>query len=188
MVQRIINKGTAFWLLASAGLTGVITLQVKDGSWLTPPVTAAIVEPAQIHDGDQTDLADRSPDADWLDSVVERPLFSTSRRPFSPPEDRPEITPEQDAGPLTLSLTGTLLTGEARIALLIHPTKGLLRLRRGQKVEGWQVEEISDVEVRLRRGEEVTLLSLLEGVPNLILQQDADENLPTPAQPRQEGA
>ena len=77
---------------------------------------------------------------------------------------------EPEIRPLTLTLAGTLLVGQSRIALLAHPTDGLLRLRQGQKVDGWRVVEVREDEVRQRRGPEVTLLSLRKGALGVIPQ------------------
>lgn len=163
MDKRVINKGTVFWLMASAGLIGVIMLQVNDEAWLAPPVTAATVEAADQRSHDTDGLVTSSPNADWLDTIVERPIFSVSRRPFSAAVELPTARPEPETKALALTLAGTLLAGESRIALLAHPTDGLLRLRQGQKVDGWRIDEIREDEVRLRRGLDVTLLSLRKG-------------------------
>ena len=181
MGKRVIDKGTAFWLMASAGLIGVITLQMKDQPWLAPPVTAATVAPAPQQDRPEDGYLASPLDADWLDEIVERPLFSASRRPFSPPEEKPAAKAEPKAEPLAFTLAGTLLSGESRVALLAHPTDGLLRLRQGQEVDGWRVDEIREDEVRLRRGPEVTLLSLRKGAFRVIRLPAARDGQPRPA-------
>lgn len=159
----MIDKGTVFWLMASLGLAGVITLQVKEKSWIATPVIAATAVPAQErHRADDGAMASL-PNVDWLDRIVERPLFSVSRRPFSPAEEKPTAKPESEVKKLALTLTGILLAGESRVALLTHPKEGRLRLRQGQKVDGWRVDQISGDTVRLKRDHEVTLLSLRKG-------------------------
>lgn len=170
MGKRIIDKGTAFWLMASLGLVGVITLQVKEKSWIATPVIAATAEPVQERDRVDDGAMASLPDVDWLERIVERPLFSASRRPFSPAEEKPTAKPEPEVKKLALTLTGILLAGESRVALLTHPKEGLLRLRQGQKVDGWRVDQINGDMVRLKRGHEVTLLSLRKGAFNVIRQ------------------
>lgn len=170
MGKRFIDKGTAFWLMASLGLAGVITLQVKEKSWIATPVIAATAEPVQERDRVDDGAMASLPDVDWLERIVERPLFSASRRPFSPAEEKPTAKPEPEVKKLALTLTGILLAGESRVALLTHPKEGLLRLRQGQKVDGWRVDQINGDMVRLKRGHEVTLLSLRKGAFNVIPQ------------------
>ncbi|MGI9418824.1 MAG: hypothetical protein ACR2RA_13395 [Geminicoccaceae bacterium] len=157
---------TVCWLTTSAGLAAVIALQMNSELSLTSPVTAAPTEAA-------TDEAEPSVNAladyltvDTLDMIVERPLFSLSRRPFSPAVEQQEA-PEGTARmqPLSAKLAGTMLAGSSRMALLTHPSKGLLRLREGQDVDGWRIEEVRDDEVRLERGDEVELLRLRKGTP-----------------------
>ena len=163
MSKHILNKGTLFWLMASAGLVGVITLQMKDDPWLAQPVTAATIEPYQAQTHDQNDFSASSLNVEWLDRIAERPLFSASRQPFSPTVEQPTVNVEPAIDTLAVTLAGTLLAGESRVALLVHPTDGLLRLRQGQKVDGWRIDEIHEDRVRLRRGSKVTQLSLRKG-------------------------
>ncbi|MGH1482976.1 MAG: hypothetical protein ACRBM6_30415 [Geminicoccales bacterium] len=173
MGKRVIDKGTVFWLMASAGLAGVITLQVQEKSWLAMPVIAATAEPDQEQGRVDSGIASRLPDVDWLDRIVERPLFSASRRPFSPAEGKPAARSEPEVETLDLTLTGILLAGEDKVALLAHPKQGLLRLRQGQKVDGWRVDQINGDEVRLKRGGKVTLLSLRKSAFDVIGQPPA---------------
>lgn len=163
MVRRVVDKSTVFWLMASVGLAGVIALQVKESLWLATPVIAATDEPARQHDPAVEAVMTSLPDIDWLDRIVQRPLFSASRRPFSPVEGKPAAEPEPEVKKLALTLTGILLAGESSVALLTHPKDGLLRLAQGQKVDGWLVDQISGDAVHLKRGDEVTLLSLRKG-------------------------
>ena len=162
MSTAAVNKSTAFWLLASAILTGVIVLQINDELSLALPVTAASIEPDERQaDGDSSRPVVGPPTDEWRDMIVERTLFSASRRSFTPPvKARKVVKADPERKPLTLTLSGTLLAGESKIALLSHPSHGLLRLRQGQTIDGWQVEKIWDNKVRLQRDAEVIDLSL----------------------------
>jgi hypothetical protein len=101
-----------------------------------------------------------TPSLDLLEDIVGRPLFSASRRPVELViEDQVEAAavPTQN---LSLELVGTMLSGSSRVVLLKHPTEGLLRLRKGQTVEGWEIGEIDHNLVELRNGDEVEQLKL----------------------------
>lgn len=166
MGKRILEKGTVVWLMMSAGLISMISLQTKEASWILPPVTAATFKPllSKVSD-DHVELVNL-PNAGLIEAIIERPLFSASRQPFSHPEQKIAAKPIIKAEPLTLTLTGILLTGESRIALLKHPTDGLKRFHLGQMVDGWRVDEIREDEIHLQRGTEVKRLSLRLGAFN----------------------
>lgn len=175
---------TAGWLALSAVLAGVVALEVSEDVDLAPMVTAAPIE-ATATEADELDLtivAAPSPDA--LDDIVERPLFSTLRRPFEPViEEQPMVAavPNQR---LSLQLVGTMLSESSEVVLLKHPIKGLLRLREGQVVEGWKVGDIGHNLVELRRGDEVEWLRLRT---DLLLPERQDHKTPNPPKKNNKG-
>ncbi len=162
MTMQVSTGAAAGWLLISAGLIGTIALQL-DGRFQFAPslaVTAAPNPPS----GDTTDrldgLAITPPSPAALDDIVDRPLFSSSRRPFLVIENEaPKAVAAKDQS-LSLILAGTMLAGESRLALLQHPTKGLLRLRQGQAIDGWRIGEIGLDEVSLQQGGRTASLRL----------------------------
>ena len=161
MANRI---ATTCWLMASAGLVGVITLQVKSDLALTTPVTAAPNAASPYAGEEAVPIVGHLTD-DVLDAIIDRPLFSISRRPFAPPVEKETVKKAPRAAqPLSVKLAGTMLSGESRMALLNHPSKGLMRLREGQLIDGWQVIEVRDDEVRLKQGDKLTLLHLRKDI------------------------
>jgi type II secretory pathway component PulC len=148
------------WLAVSAGLTGVVALEMSESVPLAPTVTAATVDtaaPAPV-DVDLATVSALSPDA--LDDIMARPLFAASRRPFEPTVDEQPVAVSAPDQPLSLQLVGTMLSPSSSMVLLKHPSKGLLRLRQGQVVEGWKIGEIGNNRVELRRAGEVEQLRL----------------------------
>lgn len=149
-----------FWLLLSAVLAGLVAFEVSNGLPLAPTVTAATIgvpaavsEPA--HNVTVSQLA-----ADAVDAIIERPLFSASRRPVEPTANDQPTRVEDPVELIPLRLVGTMLTGNSRIALLQHPGQGLLRLGAGQDTGGWLVETVDQGRVRVRHGDQVKWLTL----------------------------
>lgn len=164
MRKRSLTSATMGWFLASATLAGVIAFQLNNDVTLAWPVTAA---PADTVLGDEDAAAPAvmgKPGLEALDAIVERPLFTASRRPYEGPEEELPAEMEPEIAAFSLTLAGTLLRGEQRLALLLHPEKGLLRLRQGQDVDGWRIEEIRGNEVHLKREDETMRLTLQKSV------------------------
>ena len=157
------SGATAGWLGLSAILAGVVGLQISENVPLAPTVTAAPIEtPAQ---GDGTfDLPALVPlSSDLVDEIVDRPLFSSSRRPFVPDLGEEIQAIEDGDQDIPLKLVGTMLAGTSEIALLKHPSEGLLRLRQGSRVDGWEVVKIDHASVELSRGDEIEVMKLRSG-------------------------
>ena len=158
--MSIYSGATVGWLALSAALAGLVAYELSDDAPLAPAVTAATIEATASVSDDRTVTSVDTPSLDLLEDIVGRPLFSASRRPVETViEDRvPAVDiPTRE---LSLELVGTMLSGNSRVVLLKHPTEGLLRLRRGQTVEGWEIGEIDHNLVELKNGDEVERLKL----------------------------
>lgn len=80
--------------------------------------------------------------------VVQRPLFSPTRRP--PIEQTARVTTSEN---VTLVLKGILIDKDARIALIRPRNSGKIeRLAEGQEIGGWTVMLIAPDHVVLERG------------------------------------
>ncbi len=185
MAKRFVTGTTLCWLTAAAALAGVIKLQVDDDVSLALPVTAAPVDMRPDDEEERgTDVTNDHLTTGVLEMIVERPLFSWSRRPYSPPVDDVVAETAPEVQELSVKLAGTMLAGSSRLALFTHPSKGLLRLRQGQDVDGWRIEDIREDEVRLKLGDEITLLRLRKGMPGKARSEqtagasDGDQTLP----------
>jgi hypothetical protein len=97
---------------------------------------------------DQTRVALSNPLAaqkmERLSAIVDRPLFSPSRRgaPTSPMVRNPEPqTPPPP--PPSLVLSGVVMDGQsAHVVVLIGPEKRVVRAQIGDEIDGWRVTQI----------------------------------------------
>jgi hypothetical protein len=186
MSRRANGKVTVFWFLASAGLAGAIAVEMQNEPSLTPLAKAALTGSGGL----AQPIDEAAASADWLsaaaiDEIVDRPLFSPSRRPYEPTVAAPVFTsvvvedePEEAA---TLDLIGTMLTGRSRIAMITHSDKGLLKMKRGDDVDGWRLVAISDEQVWLERDGETRHLGLRDDLETLRAQRRKTQARPAPA-------
>lgn len=107
--------------------------------------------------------------AETMRSFIDRPLFSPSRRPPSPPPTplapAPVIRPEPSAD--QLRLLGTLLGPNGASALILDASTGVTSsMTQGETVSGWRIAAIEAALVRLERGAQSTVLALFRpGMP-----------------------
>lgn len=107
--------------------------------------------------------------------VTERPLFLPGRRPPSEePEEEVAPEPEKAADLARLDLNAVLITPAGSSAWVRDPAnKDLVRLRPGDDLEGWSVQEILSDRVLLERQGETDTLILRDY-----------KNMPPPKPPR----
>ncbi len=99
------------------------------------------------------------PPLESLREIIERPLFSSNRRP-----DEPEVE-ESSTGPVkeTWKLSGVVIEGDQPLALLKEREgERRLKLGVGMYLDDWQVEAIEDHQLILVSGEERIELPLRE--------------------------
>jgi hypothetical protein len=91
-----------------------------------------------------------SPPRDAFLVVVERPIFSQSRRPVPPPAN---AGPQIPAPTLDFELTGVVISSSERFAL-VHMSKGggVVRVGQPASVSGWEVIAIEPDRVLFRNG------------------------------------
>ncbi len=82
--------------------------------------------------------------------MVNRPLFTEGRKPIEEADDKPT---EEFTGNIELELTGIVETPEGTTAMLRDKLKQKnYRARKGDNVEGWDVDDVLDDKVIVRRG------------------------------------
>lgn len=90
-----------------------------------------------------------------LSAMRERPLFSPSRRPSSPPTAPGEEKAarwRREAEPPPLTLLGTVTGAEARLALFLDErSQSIVRRRLGEAESGWVVKSIEAKTVTFER-------------------------------------
>lgn len=146
-----------------------------------PPGPAEFRVPERAGDGTIDGAGDGAPPAEtrgnplWaipLDALAatrERPIFSSSRRPPPPAAQAPSPEPEAPAAPLAaagpgqprLALVGTMVGGAGGYAFFLDPaTSAPVRLRTGEKHEGWVLRSVSARDVLLQNGTASAVLAM----------------------------
>lgn len=155
-----VAKMSAFWTMVTIGLAGTVAYQAVDERSTLSSVVAA---PPEVSPGDEPTNEAATllfPSEDLITDIVARPLFSPSRRPPPPialqREDGNEVVDDKPV----LELIGTILVGERHIALLKHPTEGLLRRKPGERIGDWKLIDVRDQRVSLESedGQEFLML------------------------------
>jgi hypothetical protein len=157
MSQRSTHWATGIWLVLCAGLGGVVALELSSSLPFAPQVTAALPA-APLPDIAPEPAVFEPPPRSAFGEIAERPLFSTSRRPFLPETEREEAAAPDEQ--VSIELVGTLLTEEGRAALLQPAGQGARWLRPGEKIAGWRVETIERDRITLRLDDEAKTLQL----------------------------
>ncbi len=95
---------------------------------------------------------------DSMEQVIERPLFSQSRRP---PSEEVAVIETAPASQLDLTLRGIVFADKGGVALL-RPPEGtqVLRLRQGERYQGWTLTTLEPQAVVFERDEESVTLRL----------------------------
>lgn len=159
MGERSIGWSTSFWLLACAGLAGVVALELSSDLQLAPEVTAAA--PATLAGAEPEASRFEPPPPDAFDEIALRPLFFESRRPFVPaPVDAGLVEAPPEEEPLAVELVGTLVSEQSRAALLQPAGQDASWRREGDKIAGWRIGRIERDGVTLRHGEDSKQLEL----------------------------
>jgi hypothetical protein len=98
--------------------------------------------------------------------IVERPLFSDTRRPAP---DEPEVIaePEPETEEQKFTLIGVMVTPELQMALVeVEDQDKVARLKIGEKTNGWTLEGVESNKVVLRKGDSVRELPLVRNRPS----------------------
>jgi general secretion pathway protein N len=159
----------------SAGLDRpglMATLEKTSATEMTPAVKA-VDEPEAPPARNSDPLASRGNPL-WaipvraLAATRDRPLFSASRRPPPPlipeaPDPAPHPMPvaikatEPERPPLVL--VGTIVSADARIAVLLNQTtKLVVQVREGDAESGWRVKAVSPRSTVMEKGEKTVAL------------------------------
>jgi hypothetical protein len=100
-----------------------------------------------------------------LSAIVDRPLFSPSRRGVTtPPVNRAPETATPSPPPPTLVFSGAVLDGtSAHVVVLVGAERRALRAQIGDEIGGWKVSEISGRTLVLSRDGRFATFSLFKG-------------------------
>ena len=92
--------------------------------------------------------------------ALDRPLFSSTRKPPAKPEPPPPVPIDTLAGARVLGLYTSAGTGGGALVRLEGKPK---RLRIGDDLAGWTVKEIKPLALVVARGDEIRALDLARG-------------------------
>ena len=98
-----------------------------------------------------------------LSAIVDRPLFSPSRRPTSTPpvSQDPEPPRAPPPPPPSLVLSGVVMEGQgARVVVLVGAERRVLRAQIGDEIDGWRVSQIEGRKLVLSLGDRFATFTL----------------------------
>lgn len=171
------------WHPATRGLLGIGVIALPYLAWTslaeTPAPVAGVVPPpaaqeAAVIADPQADepLIQRLPPVDRFNAMVERPLFSASRRPAVVPVSvgpadavRPESVSggPQGTGQPAIRFVGTVGQDGAMTAVVIRNAKGdAIRVAAGDVIDGWEVATVTSSELTLSHEDERLVLTILQ--------------------------
>jgi hypothetical protein len=132
---------------------------------------AAAIEPGMVARADLVTTSEPDPQApppefapagfDAFREVLDRPIFSATRRPPSVVISVIAETAPPSASEPTLHLHGIVTTGSEAMALIaMDSAPDLYRVAIGDEIARWRIEEIGDEGVLLRQGDRSMRLQL----------------------------
>jgi hypothetical protein len=132
--------------MKSLGLTPAVLLL-----WTTAALGADAPAPAQGSNGATLSNPLAAQTMEALSAIVDRPLFSSSRRGApTPPTTRGPEPPTPPPPPPSLVLSGVVMDGaSARVLVLVGPERRMVRAEIGDEIGGWTVNQISGRELVL---------------------------------------
>lgn len=155
------------WLLALnlalVGGLGYLWLtpegQPRDLRWAPP---APVLPEAKAHA--MTHSVGSEPDLQAFAQVVERPLFSPTRRP--PPPPKPPAPPPPPDPLANVHVYGIFIGEEAGEGGMLASIDGKVRrIGTNDVVAGWKIKELREREITLVKGEETRVLRLVQARP-----------------------
>jgi hypothetical protein len=153
----IVNWTNGLLIALCVGFGGALYWEINGDDTREGPVTDVVLNlPNAAEAMDAVPIV--LPRRDAFREADERPLFSSDRRPA---KQKPEVSKEpQDVG---LTVVGVIIDGSTTIALAKRKAeKNLVRLRVGDQVSGWSVEQILADRVVMRRAQEIAELPLID--------------------------
>lgn len=118
-----------------------------------------------------TDAAAQGSRLEALTATRDRPLFSPTRRPPPPPQavatpTRAIEAPPPEASPPAIQLIGIIFGDNEGIAIVKHAKDATTtRLRVGDAIDNWIVQEIRPRDVRLKLGTRTVMVRLSSATP-----------------------
>lgn len=172
------------WHPATRAVLGVGVIALPYLAWTSLAETPAPAAPAAVAPAVQGTMAaaqpetdepqiQRLPPIDTFVTMVERPLFSASRRPAALPASvaagtgafTPEsaVTGPQGSGQPAIRFVGTVGQRGAMTAVVIRTNEGdAIRLAAGDVIDGWEVATVTSSELTLLHEDERLVMTILQ--------------------------
>jgi type II secretory pathway component PulC len=116
---------------------------------------------------DQNSVNNRIPDAEDFNTIIERPLFSVTRRPvennngLNASSITPEIVNTRNTSNEEFLLSGIMITENEKFAFVLSDSgRTTSKLRIGEEISDWTLTEIESHAVTISRGSEQKVLEL----------------------------
>lgn len=168
---RIGDRVTILLLGVALGLAALLALELRGPA---PDLATALTRPPEAWPEPADIPLFTPPPLSRYDGILERPLFEKGRTfPEEPPEASAQAAePAKPPPELKVRLEGVAIAPGESVALLRRTGGGgpaaapaaqgseLLRVRRGETVDGWKLAEVRPGDVVLRLGERVVELAL----------------------------
>ena len=167
-------------LRLSALLAGILAFEIMYGP-LMPEDPQASSGRTEKPVESLSDTPLQNPAISTFAEIVERPLFTQSRRP-APKKDTKVA--EAAVKPETFELIGVIISPAGRMALLrTLATSEIVRAVEGQNVGGWEVRTIKPTQVVLQQGDDSEVLKINDAIAPAAANNPAAPNAPTVSPP-----
>jgi len=146
------NRLLSIWLAGFSALLVAVIVWELSGNFVPSQSDAVFGGTSNaLPELNDRNFALSSPDA--FAAMIDRPLFSSTRRPFvADAADEPELTNAVSVP--TWNLVGTVITPGSRSALFWSQRSGqFIQLDVGMSSEGWELVEVATAAAILKRGD-----------------------------------
>jgi len=148
-------------LRLSALLAGILAFEIMYGPLMPEDPQASSGRTEKPVDS-LSDTPLQKPAISTFAEIVERPLFTQSRRP-APKKDTKVA--EAAVKPETFELIGVIISPAGRMALLrTLATSEIVRAVEGQTVGGWEVRTIKPTQIVLQQGDDSQVLKINDAI------------------------
>ncbi|HMR31470.1 MAG TPA: hypothetical protein PKA13_09885 [Geminicoccaceae bacterium] len=179
------DSALSHWHPATKALVGVAIVALPYLAWTSlgeAPAAVAVAQrlapaepPAAVPQAEPLEVAAlrQLPPLDQLSTMVERPLFSPTRRPqlaAVAPSAGPEELGEEEAavdqpadGAPSLRFVGTIGQGGGMTALVLHDEEAAVsKLVVGDEIDGWRVTEVTASQLVIEHEADRLVLTILQ--------------------------
>jgi len=180
-MTKALHHRIAPLLRLSALLAGILAFEIMYGPLMPEDPQASLSGRTEKPVDSLSDRPLQKPAISTFAEIVERPLFTQSRRP-APKKDTKVA--EAAVKPETFELIGVIISPAGRMALLrALATSEIVRAVEGQNVGGWEVRTIKPTQIVLQQGDDSQVLKINDAIAQPAAMNPAAPNAPTVSPP-----